>query len=399
MSTVYQQLLEYATRCPVINTHSHHIVHEQQRDLGLQYLLENSYVAWRSNPPGNTPGSREAYLAPLRSLSCFHWLERGLQAACGMAEPLTVSTWDAYDRRVRELTSDPDHHWRVLEHDCGYARIILDSLAPCGIQQERPALFAPTYRVNMYAYGYQDDLRDHNGRHPQLCCNWEQMPSTYSDYIDRMAEEIKAAKEKGHVALKSALAYDRSLDFQPVSRQQAAAGYRNPKATPQQILDFQNGVYDEFCAIAAELDLPFQNHTGLGLLKHSNAMQLRPAIERHPRTQFVLFHGGYPWLQDVLGLTMTYPNTHADLCWLPLLSTSACERFLMELLEMTPLHRIAWGCDTWHSFESLGAVLAIREVLATVFARKVSDGSLSLQNAMAGIESILYTGPKALYKM
>ncbi|MHB1458857.1 MAG: hypothetical protein ACYC0V_18250, partial [Armatimonadota bacterium] len=47
--------------------------------------------------------------------------------------------------------------------------------------------------------------------------------------------------------------------------------------------------------------MPFQNHTGLGKIAGSNPMNLVPMIEKHPETKFVLFHGGYPWTEQVAG--------------------------------------------------------------------------------------------------
>ena len=51
---------------------------------------------------------------------------------------------------------------------------------------------------------------------------------------------------------------------------------------------FQNYVFDKICEIAAELSMPVQIHTGLGLMTGSNAMQLQPLIARNPNTTFGL---------------------------------------------------------------------------------------------------------------
>lgn len=86
-------------------------------------------------------------------------------------------------------------------------------------------------------------------------------------------------------------------------------------------------------------------------------------------------------LDDLLGLLHNYPNVYADLCWLPLISTSAAKRFLREALEVGGNNRILWGCDTWTSEESYGAVLAFRRVVAEVLSEMCQEGYLSCEEA------------------
>lgn len=76
-------------------------------------------------------------------------------------------------------------------------------------------------------------------------------------------------------------------------------------------------------------------------------------------------------MDDLLGLLHSYSNVYADLCWLPLISTSAAKRFLREALEIGGSNRILWGCDTWTSEESYGAVLAFRRVVSCMCSREM----------------------------
>ena len=118
----------------------------------------------------------------------------------------------------------------------------------------------------------------------------------------------------GAAVLKGALAYDRTLDFGLASRKQAERAFQaDPE--PGDVKAFQDYIFDWICTVAAELNIPIQIHTGLAGMKGSNAMQLHPMISRHPKTKFLLMHGGYPWLDDVLGLAHTYPNVWVDLSW------------------------------------------------------------------------------------
>ena len=47
--------------------------------------------------------------------------------------------------------------------------------------------------------------------------------------------------------------------------------------------------------------------------------------------KFLYDHSYCNWMDDLLGLLHSYSNVYADLCWLPLISTSAAKRFLRSV--------------------------------------------------------------------
>ena len=171
----------------------------------------------------------------------------------------------------------------------------------------------------------------------------------------------------------------------------------NPRADAEEIKAFQDYIFFEICRIAADRNVPLQCHTGLGKLEKSNAMQMQEVIAGNPDTKFVLFHGSYPWIQDVCGLIHNYPNVYADICWLPIISGNACETLLKELIEVGTTNRVMWGCDTWTSEESYGAMLAGKNVLAEVFSQYVDKGYLSQFDAQEYIDCILYKNAEKLF--
>ncbi len=50
--------------------------------------------------------------------------------------------------------------------------------------------------------------------------------------------------------------------------------------------------------LSAKHELPFQIHTGQARVQGSNPMLLVDLIEANPKTKFILFHGGYPWVGE-----------------------------------------------------------------------------------------------------
>jgi hypothetical protein len=397
MNTYYHQLLEFIEQQPVVNTHCHHRKSDEFQNFSLGRLIENSYVGWCNAEPGTTREERRLFLHRVRNRSYFVWLQRSLQELYGFEDTLTADNWDEWSRTLKNAHQNPDSHIMVLKQRCRYNKIILDAYWDPGSDNGLPDLFVPTYRINMYLYGYNRLSEDHNGNNPQRI--YDRNITDIDSYIDFMREIVVKKKDAGCVALKSALAYDRSIDFHSVPKADARRVFEknDSKITAEEIRDFQDFIFFELCAIAGDLNIPFQCHTGLGEIDRTNAMQMREAIVKHPDTTFVLFHGSYPWLDDLCALMHRYPNVYADLCWLPIISPSAAKRLLHEILEVGNGDRIVWGCDTWTSEESYGSLLAFRSVFAETLSEKVESGYFDIEEARRLAVNVLSRNAMDLY--
>jgi uncharacterized protein len=398
MKELYNELMNYIIGKPIINTHSHHMEDEFTSSFNLDKLLRQSYINWCGVPFDKTNESRKNYLDKVRYNSYFVWLQRSLQELCGISENLTADNWNDFSERIEASHKDADYHIRLLKEKCHFEKVVLDPYWNPGSDNGHPEIFAPTFRINMFLFGYSVDAKDHNGNNPLKVYN--KAFKDIDDYIFFVKEVIILKKKQGCTALKSALAYDRDLNFTEVSKDKAQKAIECDEAlrTEEDIRSFQDYVFFKICEIAAELDLPLQCHTGLGELKGTNAMAMREVIEKNPDTKFVLFHCSYPWLDDVNGLLHVYGNVYPDLCWLPIISTTAAERMVHELIEVGTSDKVCWGCDTWTSEESYGALLAIRHVLSKALGSKVEEGYFSLKDAKLIADNILYNNASKLYK-
>lgn len=385
----YDALYEYASSPSVVNTHSHYQLPAGPRT--LDGLMENSYVRWLNVPLGRDRAGRAEFLSRVRHNTYYLWLERALRALYGFSGPLTAENWDAWSEAIA-AEARPDE--AILRDVCGYRAIVLDAYWDPGADHGM-ALFTPTFRINSFLYGYGREPADHNGNNPFAL--YGEAPDSFDGYLAFMRRIVEAKKAAGCVALKCASAYERPLNFTSVTKARAARAYGKSAPEPAEIRDFQDYVFFELCRAAAELDLPFQCHTGLGLIDRTNALQLREAIAQNPDTRFMLFHGGYPWMSDIAALAHFFPNVYTDLCWLPILSTGAAVRFLSEMLDVTTADKIMWGCDTWTPQESYGAMLAMREVLARTLADRVGQGLCDLDGARELIARILSKNAAAQY--
>ncbi len=395
----YSALYDYISSRQIINTHSHHMGGEDFARFNLDALLRNSYVSWCGVAFDDSRESRANFLRMVRTRSYFVWLQKAVQELYNFDEPITPDNWSVISKMIEKSHHEPQHHLNILQKNCRYKKIILDAYWDPGSNNNLPELFAPTFRVNMFLYSYDRAAADHNGNNALL--RYKREVKSLEEYISFMEETIRRKKAEGCVALKSALAYDRNLAFRETSKLDAQRIFQRSgrEASGEEVVLFQDYTFFEICRIAAQLDLPLQCHTGLGELDRTNAMQLREAIVKNPDTKFILFHGSYPWTDDIGGLIHRYPNAYADLCWLPIISESAAARLLHELIEVGTADRLMWGCDTWSSEESYGALLAFRHVLAKVLCEKVEDGFLDIEEAFSIIDRVTYANASELYRL
>ncbi|MGQ9616659.1 MAG: amidohydrolase family protein [Spirochaetota bacterium] len=396
---LYSKLYDYITSRKIINTHSHHLQEEDFKDFNLDILIKNSYVNWCGVEPGNDKEGRAHFLQLIRHRSYFVWFQKALQELYNFKKQITSDNWLEISNLINEAHKNPEHHLNILTKNCRYKKIILDAYWNPGSDNGFPELFIPTFRINMFLYSYDKNVSDHNGNNALLL--YKRKPKNIDEFISFMEEIIQKKKAQGCIALKSALAYDRNLAFRETSKKDAERIFNKSgrEASIEDILLFQGYTFFEICRIAARLELPLQCHTGLGELDRTNAIQLREVIVKNPDTKFILFHGGYPWTDDICALVHRYPNVYVDLCWLPLISPSAAERLINELIEVGNSDKMMWGCDTWTSEESYAALLALRHVLANVLRKKVEDGYTGIGDAFSIIDRVTSFNASELYRI
>jgi predicted TIM-barrel fold metal-dependent hydrolase len=104
---------------------------------------------------------------------------------------------------------------------------------------------------------------------------------------------------------------------------------------------------------------------------------LVPLIKAHPKTKFILFHGGFPWVAETGGIVFDRKNVWIDCNWLPMVSYPTAKRAFNEWLDLIPSNRIMWGSDSKSAEEIYGAAKLMRTCWAEVLAERVERGDLS----------------------
>ena len=390
------KLKEFIESSPIISTHEHHERDSFQQKLDLDLLFAKSYVSWCSLPGNESHEERAGWLEKIRHNSYFVWLEKALVAIYNV-DRITAGNWDLLSDKIRHAHAEPAYHMAILRDKALYARFLQDSYWDPGSDAGHPELAVPIYRTDMWLTGFHPMSSNHDQMNPHL--HLGMVFRSLDEYEEALRAEITRRRSQ-IVALKCASAYERGLDFAQVSKGEAAAVFgRTPaEISPAERKAFSDYIFGVTMDIVAELGLPYQIHTGLGQLRGTNPMSLEPTIAAHPEVRFILLHGGFPWIHEATGLLHNYRNVVIDLCWLPLISTTAAIAALHEYIEVAPsADMLTWGGDCWTSEESLGAAMAIRFVLAKVLSERVEQGYCDPKDAKSMAERIMSRNAKSVY--
>lgn len=392
-----EEIYRYALSHKKIDTHCHHMGHVFFEEIGLKDIFGSSYIAWCHKPFQTEPQRRDLF-ENICDRSYFLWLERALQKIYGIAEPLNADTWDKFDRAVREADRK-DRNFSRLRTLCGYEHIVQDCYWNYGDNLGDRQLFTPAFRINIFLNGFDREFVDQD-----RCCITKYFPEPVRDieeYVARLRAIVQEKHKAGCVALKCAIAYERGLDFYAADAKDAEIALRTDKAslTKKNREDFQSYIFYRLCDIAAEEDMPFQIHTGLGQVEKTRALCLTKAVKAHPATKFVLFHLSFPYIDDVISLAHNFDNVYPDICWVPLLSFHKAKDTFNSLLDTVNADKLCWGCDTWTVEESYGAVLAMAYTLSEALSQRIGEGFMTLERAKKVCDKILYENAKRIYRL
>lgn len=372
MPNTKETILDLLKTVKAVNSHCHHLSAEAYAGMDLPGILRQSYCGWMDDAPQNAEQA-ETYIRKNACNSYFRWMFTALEKLYGL--PFTAENYDEIARRVKEAHADPAWQYRILEEKCGYEKIMLDYYENPGFDLGRPRLFEPVLRCNMLVVGNAPGVREHTGVDPFAYLGRDF--DDFDEYLSCIRDHLKKYK-----AIKFAIAYDWDNDIRPAERGSALEAFHNENATTAQRKAYYDYMVFRLCEMAGATGIAVQFHTGLGRLDKSSPLYLRELVEALPEVKFDLFHGGFPWTDDMLAMLHNYKNVWADICWMPLLSMAVARRFLREALEVGGAHRIVWGCDTWTSEESYGALLAGRDTVASALAELCDEGAIDEEYAL-----------------
>ena len=389
---------------PAIDTHDHLRPFEdipgldetdKGRGMTLHSIWQGSYYTW-INPLSSWPAGTsfdewwrraEHDFDDARATSFYRYLLPAFRDLYGVDfDTINAKQASELDDQIFENYQDPAWIHEVVKKRANIELMLIDThWAPYDFVQEYP-FGVSVFNVNSLIQGFHPDRCPEGLKSPYTYARKRELNvGTFDDYLalaERMFEDASAA---GAACPKCTLAYQRSLSFDKVSKEEAARafGRRPDEVPPQQAKAFEDFLFGKVCDLAARHGMPFQIHTGWGRIQGSNPLLLVDAIEAHPETTFILFHGGFPWIGEtgVIGKRYAH-NVRIDFNWLPILSYSTSKRALHEWLEVMPSNHLMWGGDCASAEGIYGATRVTRDCIAEVLAEKVAAGQLREEHAL-----------------
>ena len=241
------------------------------------------------------------------------------------------------------------------------------------------------------------------------------LPQTLDEYLKRVVTpSLVRQKEGGAIAIKFVAAYYRSLNFDAVSRPDAAAVYdkyrRGGAPGAAEYKRFQDHVFRYMLTEIRRLGLKTHIHTGGGCghffnLSNANPLLLESVINdpAHQGTPIVLIHGGYPFAESAAFL-LEKPGVYADFSAQTfLLSPAGLARVLKSWLEYEP-EKILFGTDAsptgpevgWEESAWLTTNVA-REALAIALTQMIREKEITRERASELARMVMRGNAATLY--
>jgi uncharacterized protein len=405
---VYARLKKKLDAVPGIDTHSHlggpgvpkfvleHDIHGKKRlDCALHRVWNASYFTWghyltpwpadgrfetwwnAAQTDFNNSRARSAYRAMLPIFQDLYGAD---------FESLNVEQAKELNERMEKNLANPDWAAEVLLKRANTELVVVDLFSMSAADKGHYPFVVHTCNVRWFINGFHPSEFDKlPADNPYAFAAKNNLPvKTLDDYMAVLDRILADAKKAGAVSLKSQTAYDRTLRFNRVAKQQAEAIYGKPRneLTPVQVKVFQDYVFWRLAELSAKHDLPFQIHTGHARIQGSNPMNLVDLIEANPRTKFVLFHGGFPWVGEAGMVALKCPNVWIDSVWMPVLSHTMGKRAYQEWLDMFSSNRILWGSDMFTLEGTYGTTIYTRQCITEALAEKVINQELREEDAL-----------------
>jgi predicted TIM-barrel fold metal-dependent hydrolase len=329
----------------------------------------------------------------------------------GFARCILIAIRELFD--IPDLNADTVHSlsdalhasnkkgwYRHVLQDRAGIEISVNDLSTTHIDRE---LFVPSVRFDRFV-----DIRDPVDLQ-QLEYDTDMTIQSLDDLIEALETDMNTKAADGMVAVKTALAYRRTIDFGEPARHEAERAFNRLFRHPTQRVSWeeakplQDYVMHQIVRLAVEYNRPIQVHTGLlggngNLLTNSKPALLTNLFLRYPRARFDLFHAGYPYHHELAALAKNFPNVYVDMCWMYMISPWMAARILHEFLDMVPANKIlGFGGDFIIVEGSYGHSRLARQVISQVLAERVEAMHYTEQEALRFGRMILRENAEDLF--
>lgn len=169
----FLELKQYIDTLSIIDTHCHKLPSQKGFPEGIKELIKHSYLGWCHYDWDETREGAKQFVEGLRHNSYFYWMEKSLQKLFGTEKRLNDETFTWFDEQIKMFSNRLISDDEFLKRECHYEKIILDGYWDPGTNLGNPNLYTPTFRINLFLFGYQTDVVDDNGNNPFQVYGWQ----------------------------------------------------------------------------------------------------------------------------------------------------------------------------------------------------------------------------------
>ena len=421
MKDVFEEIFNHINSLEIIDTHEHLPYKEEAREKDTDVLKE--YLAHYFNRDLVSAG------LPTKDMEKVINNKLPLMERWKIAEPSwEASRYTGYGRSldiavkklygidkicgdtIEELNEaflkslEPGHFLKVLKDICKIKISLLDNNTDCD-----KTFFRSVYRLDNFVYPTEgEDIRfieKESGIRIASFDNWLEACEIILDKVF----------DKGVVALKSGLAYWRTLNYERVTKSEAESefnkifkikhhpNWENPTFVPGK--KFQDYMMHFILNLANKRNLTFQFHTGLLEGNGNNIHWSDPALLsnlflEYPDVDFDIFHIGYPYEHVLSAIAKMFSNVYIDMCWAHIISPTASINALVEYMDAVPLCKIsAFGGDYVFIDGVVGHCHLAKVDVSKALEIKVKEGLFDIDKAKEVAEMFFYKNPMRIFKL
>jgi len=242
------------------------------------------------------------------------------------------------------------------------------------------------------------------------------LPATSLDrFVKALGAILEDEKARGARGFKFSLAYKRPLDFENVTRSDAARvfdrimdegrGRREAGIGYQELKPLQDYLVHRMVEIAGDLDTTVVFHTGMQASNWMSIDDTRPhrlwnLFNRHRNVRFNLLHAGFPWCEEAAVMGKHFPNLYLDMAWVHLMSPRIATRALKVFVDIVPRGKVlGFGGDYAVVENVYGHLVLARRNIARALSELVDEAVLSEQEARRWVRSLLHDAAIEAYRL
>jgi len=428
----YLELLNVINTLPVIDTHEHLCAVEPKEDLNrdilteyLSHYMNSDLVSSGLSPlilekikdPAIPVKQRWDIAAPYWELCRYTGYGRALDISVKKLygiDSITGKSIEVLNEKFKKQNK-PGHYKHLLEDICGIKMCILDAWD--GRFECDRSLFRRVWKIFNYIIPMPEEItEDGLDTVSRLEKEYKLKIKSLDDWIEAFRVELEDNLNHGIIAIKSILAYFRTLRFETVEYAAAKdmfasdlsrwekAGGRN-RTNIRFSREVQDFMMHHILSVMNEQKLILQVHTGLlegngDDISRTNPSLMSNLFSKYPDVTFDLFHIGYPYYTEISSLAKMFPNVFIDMCWAHIISPAAARSALNEFLDAVPFNKIsAFGGDYLFPDAIYGHLVLARENVARVLTGKIEEGIITFEKAADIAEHLFYKNPRNIFRL